>query len=411
MGNPSWRSRSVRLISGTALVVLVVIAVGVRGDLPGTADHSAIVAAAGRHRFNLAVWELKHLLEVNSGRISADAQTVDRYFELAEVRRIQNLRVLRVLAQTGSAETAESVAARRTRERIAQEMEALEPAVIAALRVAVSDTLADAALTTDFPGLGHRLFPPVAFALEELPWVLVVSRRDRIELLETVVLRPDTPIETMESIEKALERRGLSALVDRIGGLATYPSLVREDLHFRQAIATVAHEWVHHYAFFRPLGQRYQAGSVMTTVNETFANIVGDEIAAQFFEEQPPSFTALFDLPQPERPAAQFDAGQYLRETRERTDSLLAMGFIDEAEAFMEARRTELVTQGVYLRKLNQAFFAFRGTYADSPASVSPVFEQLTTLRRASDSLREFVDAVVGIRTPDDVTRLLEERT
>ena len=102
-----------------------------------------------------------------------------------------------------------------------------------------------------------------------------------------------------------------------------------------------------------------------------------------------------------------FDANRYLRETRERTDDLLAEGHVEEAEASMEERRVELAANGVFIRKLNQAFFAFRGTYADSPVSVSPVFRQLTLLRRAEPTLKSFVDSVAAIRSSDTLATLV----
>ncbi|MEK7807193.1 MAG: hypothetical protein AAB528_05600, partial [Chloroflexota bacterium] len=39
-------------------------------------------------------------------------------------------------------------------------------------------------------------------------------------------------------------------------------------------------------------------------------------------------------------------------------------------------------------------FFAFHGSYATSPASISPIAEQLKTLQSRTDSLQEFVKTV-----------------
>ena len=80
-----------------------------------------------------------------------------------------------------------------------------------------------------------------------------------------------------------------------------------------------------------------------------------------------------------------------MRATRLRVDELLASGMIDKAEAYMEERRQFLADNGYYIRKLNQAYFAFHGSYADSAASVSPIHGQLEAVRQASDSLGEFV--------------------
>jgi hypothetical protein len=83
-----------------------------------------------------------------------------------------------------------------------------------------------------------------------------------------------------------------------------------------------------------------------------------------------------------------------MRETRLRTEELLAQGKIEEAEAYMEERRQLMAANGRFIRKINQAFFAFHGSYATSPASISPIHEQLKALQRRTDSLEEFVKAV-----------------
>ena len=82
-----------------------------------------------------------------------------------------------------------------------------------------------------------------------------------------------------------------------------------------------------------------------------------------------------------EPPSDQFSLNRELRVTRLRVDELLAEGKIDEAEAYMEERRLYLVEQGVRLRKLNQAYFAFYGSYATNPSAANPIGGQLEWLR------------------------------
>jgi hypothetical protein len=60
----------------------------------------------------------------------------------------------------------------------------------------------------------------------------------------------------------------------------------------------------------------------------------------------------------------------------------------------MEERRQSIVAHGYLIRKINQAFFAFHGTYAASPASISPVAGQLQQLREGSKSLGDFLRTV-----------------
>ena len=76
----------------------------------------------------------------------------------------------------------------------------------------------------------------------------------------------------------------------------------------------------------------------------------------------------------------------------------------------MEGQRLYLAEHGYFIRKLNQAYFAFHGTYADDPTSVSPLRDKLLELRRLSDSVGEFARLVAGISTPQGLDRLLSAR-
>jgi len=88
---------------------------------------------------------------------------------------------------------------------------------------------------------------------------------------------------------------------------------------------------------------------------------------------------------------------------------MLAQGDVEGAEEYMEERRQFLVSQGYYIRKLNQAYFAFYGSYATSPTSVDPIGEALQRLRRESASLKEFVDTVAGMSSQEELWRILGE--
>ena len=77
--------------------------------------------------------------------------------------------------------------------------------------------------------------------------------------------------------------------------------------------------------------------------------------------------------------------------TRLRADELLAEGRIEAAEAYMESRRLIFVENGFLIRKLNQAYFAFHGTYADSPSSISPIGREVEQLRGMTDSIGDFI--------------------
>jgi hypothetical protein len=90
-----------------------------------------------------------------------------------------------------------------------------------------------------------------------------------------------------------------------------------------------------------------------------------------------------------------------MRATRLRTEQLLAAGQVDEAEAYMRARRDELVPHGYTIRKLNQAYFALYGSYGGGAAAspTNPIPDLLRELRTRSGSLAEFIFQVRGVTT------------
>jgi hypothetical protein len=97
-----------------------------------------------------------------------------------------------------------------------------------------------------------------------------------------------------------------------------------------------------------------------------------------------------------------------MRETRQHTDDLLRSGKIADAEGYMEQRRVELNTHGHRVRKINQAYFAFHGSYGESPASVSPIARELFELRTLSADVGEFVRSVRGVSSYEQFKQALE---
>jgi hypothetical protein len=144
-------------------------------------------------------------------------------------------------------------------------------------------------------------------------------------------------------------------------------------------------------------------------MNETTASIVGSEIGTDILHEHFPELLGsvpsrdlvAFNVPflpaytQDEPPA--FDFRAEMHETRVTADELLAQGKIEEAETYMEQRRQLFIEQGYVIRKLNQAYFAFHGAYADVPggaAGEDPVGPAVRALREQSDSLADFVNTI-----------------
>jgi hypothetical protein len=97
------------------------------------------------------------------------------------------------------------------------------------------------------------------------------------------------------------------------------------------------------------------------------------------------------------------DFTKEMRDLRRQVESLLADGKIDEAERAMEEKRQFLAMNGYYIRRLNQAYFAFHGSYADTAGSIDPIGPKLDDLRRKSASLREFVSVVRRFRSEGDL--------
>ena len=76
----------------------------------------------------------------------------------------------------------------------------------------------------------------------------------------------------------------------------------------------------------------------------------------------------------------------------------------------MEQQRQVLVENGHNVRKINQAFFAFHGTYADSPSSTSPLARQIWELRQQSADAGQLVKTLQTISNYDDFLKLLDAR-
>lgn len=372
------------------LAAAAILALGARAALADDDAPSldaALAAATHDQRFSLVRFEFEHLLakplaaaadwlRSRDHSSSADTLTLARYFAL-------------------SPDTAPA------------ERQALENQVERIIEARVAAALRRAGLARPLPLFDDQeiLWPPVDLELTPPPRVLAVSPRRAIRLLRTVLLTPHLAADSVTRIEAAVERDGrYSALVDRIGGLAAYPAIVHDARSYRSTIETVAHEWVHHYLAFYPLGLAFSRSDDLRTINETVANIVGAEIASLVLARFPSD--GILEPP-PADPAA---ADALLRSLRRTVDTLLAQGRVEEAEARMEEGRRQLAALGVHLRRLNQAYFAFNGLYADTPASSNPLGPLLQDLRARAASLQEFVEQVREVTSVRQVQALAAAR-
>lgn len=291
-----------------------------------------------------------------------------------------------------------------------RQLAAQQPVVEAIVQDQVAAVLVDEGLTT----VG-MVFPPVLMHMTPLPQMLIVSPRDRIAQVDYATLVPVLATQEKEEMETAVyETLDHSALVVPIGGLGIYPAMVQETSSINWLAEVTAHEWMHHWLAFRPMGIRYLASPEMRTINETVASLVdleiGPQVIERFYPEYVPPETAATSPPataEPDQPA--FDFRAEMATTRVMVDQLLAEDKIDEAEAYMEERRQFFVANGYPIRKLNQAYFAFYGGYADTPggaAGVDPIGPMLRQIRAHSPSLRAFVEDVAMIRDYDDLKTL-----
>jgi hypothetical protein len=271
------------------------------------------------------------------------------------------------------------------------------------------------------------VWPPVKIRLTELPLLLVVSSRAAITREADVDLKDGLGLAEQEGLEDRVDVRfsAMRSLVTPIGGLSAYPAMILEHPSLVWLTDTFAHEWTHHFLLFHPLGYSYSASGEMTSINETTCDVVGREIGRRVIMRYYPTLVGdLPSLPAPpasppmspgeitwpdEPPADQFDYSREMRRTRIRVDELLAEGEIEEAETYMEERRRFIVDHGYSLRKLNQAYFAFYGSYASSPSMANPIGGQLDWLRGQSPTLRQFMLRVAQVATHEQFLRLLTE--
>lgn len=252
-------------------------------------------------------------------------------------------------------------------------------------------------------------FPPLNFKLENPPHLLVISPRDRIDSLREIILKQDISLEEMEAIEAEADKLGVSSLVVELGGLAsTYPSFVTNEASLRFTIDAAAEEWLHQYLFFKPLGVLYALDLTgvspdyeIATINETVASMVSKEIGAMVYQKYYPQGENGDN--QRQKDESGFDFNREMRDIRRTVDEYLAQGEIEPAEEFMKQKRRYLASMGYYIRKLNQAYFAFHGTYADSLTSISPIGVELKQLREQSSSLNDFLNKAAVLTSRQDL--------
>jgi hypothetical protein len=270
--------------------------------------------------------------------------------------------------------------------------------------------------------LGGQIFPPPSFHFTPLPLALIVSPRNEIKQAAIQMIAGDLPLDQQVELEqRAALGLDVSTLVTPVGGIGTYPTMVAQSADLNWIANVIAHEWAHNYFTLRPLGALYEATPELRTMNETAATLIGDEVGPLVMRRYypdlappPPAFRNFIDraLSPEEQPGRLgFDFRAEMRITRVRADELLALGKIEEAEAYMEQRRQAFWENGYRIRRLNQAYFAFHGAYNAAPgggaSGADPVGPAVRLLRRRSASLAEFMTTIAWFSNVQDLRAFL----
>ena len=352
-GAKIWRPAR-RLARPVALLWLAAL-VTLRFEWPTYADRSAnldrVITGA---QFDFAgwwfgaVWEKwRHSLQqIHAGMSEAEQrELVLRYLQTVAEYQQNESKVRAAYADPAIADPYAASAAARARRDVARAWLNRHQALVEGI---IEQQVASVLREEGF-AIGGEVYPPVRFRFSQLPNLLVLSRRDRIERLDSRELSPELPVDAQDCLERAIDRRfNVSSLITGIGGLGAYPTMLMESSALSWVVSTVAHEWTHNYllAVLSPVGLQYAADPAMRVINETAAVIVEREVGPRVIERfYSQAEAALVADTQPNATAG-FDFRAEMRATRLRVDELLAQGKIEEAEAYMEERRRLFVANG-----------------------------------------------------------------
>jgi len=413
-----WAARRWLLALLLAALLLLLAA---EGPPPGSLE-TQIDRRLAAERFDFEGWEIQALWAKLTHRLVAPQRYLDEpvrhdvlldYLALvAEAQRL-DWEIYRVYAEPDVEDPDAEAADLQTQlDEVRAAITARQPLAEAVLEEQVACVLVE----EGFGVLGQEI-PPVSVHFTPLPFLLVVSPRDHIERIHSLGLRHGLDVGQREDIEEQVDAaHDVSSLVTGIGGLSAYPAMLLESSSINWVTDVTAHEWTHLYLAPRPLGWNYD-NLEARVINETVASIVGREVGrrviARYYPEHlppEPEEQGSKGAEEKEEPPA-FDFRAEMRETRIRVDELLAQGKIEEAEAYMESRRQMFVEEGYYIRKLNQAYFAFHGAYADEPGAsgADPIGPAVRNLFASVPNLHAFVVQVSRVTTLEGLEALLAE--
>ena len=402
----------IRLIATASLLLVCLLG----GSCAFTRDFDAHLSSIVKsYRFSIVKWESRAIPhEANQWifgsyeKIDDEVHVVTEYFSTIE--RIKTLESEIEIINAGN-EQGDLASLEAELNMLQEQKMALKDTVERIIEKQIKKTLAQQDIFNPMDRYVRLKvnFPPLNFKLEKPPNLLVISPRDRIEGIRWITLQPSISLEEIKDIETEVDKLGVSSLVVELGGLgATYPSFVTDEASLRFIIDTATEEWLHQYLVFKPLGFLYLLDSIgvsrnyeIVIMNETLTSMVSKEIGTLVIENYYPQFEKGDN--QTQIAGSQFNFNREMRDIRRAVDKYLAQGEIEQAEEFMEQKRQYLASKGYYIRKLNQAYFAFYGTYADSPTSISPIGLELKKLKSQSTSLKDFLDKVAAMTSRQDL--------
>ena len=412
------------------VISLLILAVVVTGDLPRlTAQTDQVRSYTRAIEFDYPTWVWNAFWsKVDQSTINApyafergsNKQIVFEYLRTTDQLNQTEFQIEKIFADPNIIDKASTSAyLRAQRDQLTARQAALAPFAESILQSQVNSALAELGLTT-----GGQTIPPLLYRSSPTPLALIVSPRDHIEQTTNISILPsitlDQQIKLEDDVAKSLN---VSTLIVPIGGIGVYPTMVMETTDLPWMLTVIAHEWTHNYLNLRPLGLNYSTTPELRTMNETTASISGDEVGHLVLEKYYPELLAssptlsllqsnIAYLPSNRlADTTPFDYRAEMHTTRVKADELLAQGKIEEAEKYMEQRRLLFWENGYLIRKLNQAFFAFHGAYADVPggaAGEDPVGPAVRALREQSDSLADFINTIGWMTSFDQLQKAIQ---
>lgn len=412
------------------IISLLIIAVVITSDLPRlTAQTDQVRSYTRAIEFDYPTWVWNAFWsKVDQNTINApyafergsNKQIVFEYLRTTDHLNQTELQIEKIFADPNIIDKASTSAYLRTqRDQLTARQASLAPFAESILQSQVNAVLAELNLTT-----GGQTIPPLLYRSSPTPLALIVSPRDHIEQTTNISILPSLTLDQQIKLEDDVANSlNVSTLIVPIGGIGVYPTMVMETTDLPWMLTVIAHEWTHNYLNIRPLGLNYSTTPELRTMNETTASISGDEVGRLVLEKYYPELLAsaptlsLLQSNIAYRPSSglasttPFDYRAEMHTTRVKADELLAQGKIAEAETYMEQRRLLFWENGYLIRKLNQAFFAFHGAYADVPggaAGEDPVGPAVRALREQSASLADFINTIGWMTSFDQLQKAIQ---